>query len=98
MGGRYIKNVETNVIHDREKADERCNVDDIPQPRRTSFELKELLEPPYTFCKWCMSRRVARAAKRQSRAKPRVEPHKEGAPNEPTSITNEDAPEASIGD
>lgn len=74
MGGRYILNTQTNVIHDRQDADERCNVDDIGHPRRTSDDPKDLITPGTHFCKWCMARRRVRRDKKEAASEPAPSP------------------------
>jgi hypothetical protein len=54
---RYVKNRQTGEIHDRQDADERCNVDDIVE-KQESDDLGELLghqigSPAPNFCQWC---------------------------------------------
>lgn len=50
---RYVKNLRTHVIHDRESLSERCNTDDIVR-QDTSHDLAALMESPYRFCRHCM--------------------------------------------
>ncbi len=94
MGGRYIKDAATDTVHDRENLDEQCNTDDITQEnKRTGDDLKDLITPKTKFCRWCMARRAARAAKRQSRAA-----LSEGTPPSPSEEeTNEPTPTAARG-
>ena len=108
MGGRYIKDATTETIHDRQSADERCNVDDIASTnRRTSDDLKLLITPKSHFCRWCMTRRAARegsaarAAQRHTEpplSEPSTEPYsapeppQEEDPYEPTPSTTSTDP------
>jgi len=54
MGGRYVKNLDSGEIHDRESSDERCNIDDmLPVNRTTGDKLEDMLTGKHSFCEWC---------------------------------------------